>query len=214
MLENFAVNPADYSKPLRLYADVDGVLSPFIKNEEALASHSPQQSVMVEKWTSGGYVTGLMDFQWDEFVASKYVEWSKHPLVDFVWLTSWRKNAPQALDPLLGVDSLGYLPWDKKFTDYSQTFKGVAVLEDQKANPSSFIWLDDMANVTHDGEPLFVDWERMNEEFEYGTDDYYNREPVAAIDPSRFITITPDRYEGLLPHEAAQVDNFIKSFVA
>ena len=205
MSGNFNVDPADYSRPIRIYADVDGVLSPFFRTLKDETNHKPVQLIMVNEWKAGRIITSPMHFQWHEFAARKYVEWSKHSLIDFVWLTSWRDNAPQSLDPLLGVESLGSLPWSNKMSDYNQSFKKHAIEEDQADNPSRFIWLDDMANKIRYGQPLFADWDNEVE------DENGELTQDELIPASQYLSITTDMYDGLTVDDAARVDAFIAS---
>ena len=205
MLENFQVNSLDYSKPLRLYADVDGVLSPFFRTSEEQRSHTPQQLISVQRFNAVG--PSDYNFEWIEFVAQKFSEWSKHPAVDFVWLTSHNANAPSVIDPLLDIESLGYLPWAQKMSDHTQVFKGRAIEDDQQEKPSDFIWIDDMANIRRNGEPLFIDWDNSDEDYD---DEGNVIGIVESIPSSRYLAVTPDGYVGLSLADISRIDSFIQ----
>lgn len=148
LMEYFSVKPSDYTKPIRLYVDVNGVVEP-IATEEELAKGDleiaeidaiPNLSWEDEVTLNHGR------FWWNKPVIERLAALSRHPKVDFVWLTDWRVGAPHALDPLLGIESVGYLDWQRKFSDYGQSFKRVAIEEEQEEAPSKFIWVDDRAN--------------------------------------------------------------------
>jgi len=203
-IEQLEVDPSKYSRPIRIYGDVDGVISPYFHSREEAEAHKPQRSFMFERWSPSvqDYEGARYDFQWDEFAVNKYREWSLNPNVDFVWLTSLRHNAPKFLDPFAGIESIGYLPWTDKLGDHDQSFKKVAVEEDQESHPSKFVWIDDMANIASYGEALFVNWDTERE-----VDGVYVYDEI--IKSTEYLAITPNKYVGLTPEHAAQVDAFI-----
>lgn len=190
---DLAVNPADYSKPIRLYLDVDGVVSPFVRTVEDMAERFPEAPevsfIPVGLPWSGEVqlVTGL--FAYDPTITQRLSDLSHSPLVDVVWLTSLRANAPMVLDELLNIKSLGYLPWQMKMADYAQSFKQVAIVEEQEEYPSKFIWIDDVANKTYADSPLFY--------------------PEDIIADNQYLSITTNSFAGLTHSQLDLVDKWI-----
>ena len=205
---SFAVNPDNYTKPIRLYFDVDGVVSPFFLTDSMRAAHKPAETVRIERTMGYNHEEQDYRFEWLDFVAEKIAEWSKLDSVDFVWLTTWDKNAPKVLDPLLGIESIGYLPWIKKMGDHSHSFKKRAVEDDQGAYPSKFVWVDDLATQTYGDEGLFED-----EDFEeFKKSKFYIPEPgddLPKITADQYLAITPNKYVGLTHEHIASIEAFI-----
>lgn len=216
LLSTFVARSEKMVKPFRLYVDVDGVIMPYTYSEEEFNALDEQVQIEVysTKPTPLGEVpeTVIGNFGFNTFVAEKLSEWSKRDDVDFVWLTAWRSNAPLALDDVLHVDSVGYLPWQMKMADYQQSFKGVAIVEDQEKNPSKFVWIDDVANISGYGSdlPYFTDqdwiWTKDTPEDEDGVEELTHR-----INPDQYLTITPKQTVGLSLEDIACVDTWLNN---
>lgn len=197
--DKYMVDTSKYSKPVRLYLDVDNVVIPQPHNEEE-ANRYRQDAVEVEVfkqrgWEVVGKESGLI--WWNKPVIARLAALSHSPDVDVVWLTSWRENAPYVLDDLLGIKSLGFLPWQHKMADYAQSFKGVAIEEDQQDYPSKFVWLDDLANISWDGLPYFT------------REEWDTNETIDTISPSDYLSIVVDKYAGLTMENMDTVESWV-----
>lgn len=141
------VNP----EAIRIYLDVNGVVIPDLESAEEYENFSGvKMAVPTIKqnygWDPDEPLTEKTAIWFNEEVIHRLATLSRDPRVVVVWLTDWRISAPLSLDKAMGIESIGYLDWQRKFTDYNQSFKGVAIREDQKSSPSKFIWIDDRAN--------------------------------------------------------------------
>lgn len=169
--KNLAVKPSDYTKPIRFYVDVDGVVMPYAYSDDEIAERFPDAvdiDIIPSSWGSDdttNFQSGK--FWYNKEIIARLAALSHSPHVDFVWLTAWRAAAPHALDELLGIKSLGYLPWEKKMSDHSQFFKQIAILKEQEVAPSKFVWIDDRANVPAWNAPHFFTTEKRDHEFEF-----------------------------------------------
>jgi hypothetical protein len=228
LLEKYTAGPDKYTKPIRIYVDVDGVIMPFINSQEDLDALDGRDTITITNGHSIFYGdaveldTGL--FVYNKFVAEKLSEWSHRDDVDFIWLTSWRVNAPYALDAILNINSVGYLPWDRRRSDYNHAFKRVAIENEQKVSPSKFIWLDDFANKQmYKDIPVFTrgyyegHFERTpNGEFNEFTgsweQDYIQGDFIVEkefIAPEQYLSITTDSYVGLSQENIAVIDAWL-----
>lgn len=218
LISKFSVSPSSYTKPIRIYMDVDGVIKPSVKSQEELEERFPNAvDIDVVPHYSWDDPMNLLrgKFWWNEEVVARLAELSRHPHIDFVWLTDWRVSAPTALDELLGIQSIGYLDWEKKFSDYSQAFKRVAILEEQEESPSKFIWVDDRANFPRGGAPhVFAD-EKDDYEWEFdeegepigdASDAYYDE-----IAPSQYLNVITDKYQGLTLEDIVRIEEWVKN---
>lgn len=153
LYEKLSAHPTSYSKPVRMYCDVGGVIQPRVASEKDLAERFPDVTT----------VAVLPSFFWGETVEMEEVQFwwnaetvellaalSNSPDVDFVWFSEWDIKAPHTLDNLLGINSLGALNWDRKFSTGEQ-FKKEAIIEDQRQCPSHFVWIDALANLPISG---------------------------------------------------------------
>lgn len=217
LVTKFAVTTSSYTKPIRIYMDVDGVVKPSVKSLEELAERFPNAvEIDVLPHYSWDDPMNLLrgKFWWDAEVVARLAELSRSPHIDFVWLTDWRVSAPTALDELLGIQSIGYLDWEKKFSDYSQAFKRVAILDEQEESPSKFIWVDDRANFPRGGAPhVFAD---ENDDYEWEFDD--EGEPIGdaskayydQIPPSQYLNVITDKYQGLTIDAIVSIEEWVK----
>jgi hypothetical protein len=228
--QKLKAGPEKYTKRIRIYVDVDGVIMPIIRTQKDLdqcGGKSPIKTLSFPpQYYEGDRVNIIQDgiFAYKKRVAEQLSEWSHRDYVDLVWLTSWRINAPYALDELLNIKSVGYLPWAKHRGDYNHSFKGLAIEEDQKASPSKFIWLDDFANKRRDARiPFFTHghygsrWvEDPNSEIDSftGIRDGHHEElgfvtKEVFIDPERYLTITTKGTLGLSKQQVATIDDWL-----
>jgi hypothetical protein len=196
LVDSVTVNPDEYSKPIRFYVDIDGVFLPFSSKDNS--SYTATSIFLKEDNNVHPPIeeNEQMTFRYNSYVAEKFSEWSYHDKIDFVWLTAWRHQAPAALDPAFNIHSLGFLPWEKKLSDYNQAFKSIALREDQEQYPSHFVWIDDVANIRreYDEKPFFDP-----EENGFHT----------PIPSDRYMSITTDSYEGLTLPQIERIDNWV-----
>lgn len=76
---------------------------------------------------------------------------------DWLWLTSWKADAPKFLDPRLDVVSDGWLDWEySAASGWNHALKFNALLVDQDANPRPFVWLDDEATGAFDADAFLT----------------------------------------------------------
>lgn len=200
------VNPKNYSKPVRIYCDIDGVLAPFPEfSKEAIQNYYDNHVELTEddvlnkdKLINKAIELPQrysLDFDLPLFekTSTSYSDEAVKivrelaEITDFIWLTSWREFAPLTWDRYFDIESIGYLYWEQKMSDYNHTFKGVAVIEDQKKYPSKkFIWIDDHANK------------------DYKFKGYLNNYKDGLI-------ITTDSYKGLTNEHYDKIIDFINS---
>lgn len=228
--------PDKYTKPIRIYCDVDGVIMPFINEQEDI--DRLDGDAMINVTTRHGFGNDAINlvpsrFLYSKAVAAKLSEWSHRDDVDFIWLTAWRFNAPYALDELLNIRSSGFMEWEEKRSDYNQVFKLIAIEDEQKVSPSKFIWLDDLANKTryYDNDDMAV--ENAIPVFTRGSYNYeYDKSFVEELDkngrriheqevtitfipkpgginPQQYLSLTTDSYLGLTEKEISQVDAWL-----
>lgn len=153
-------------------------------------------------------------FWWDSEVGARLAALSHSPYVDFVWLTDWRVSAPHALDKLLGINSVGYLDWQRKFSDYNQTFKRHAILEEQEESPSKFIWIDDRANKVIGGAPHIFMHEKYDYDLEFDdeTGDLIGDIADAfdeLIPQSQFLNVVTDANAGLTLADLDHIEKWV-----
>jgi hypothetical protein len=227
--DKLKAGPHKYTKRIRMYVDVDGVVMPFIYSQEDLDKLDGQDTINVlntNKWY-GSDDTDIISgrFVYNKFVAAKLSEWSHRDDVDFIWLTSWRINAPYALDEHLNIKSVGYLPWDKKMSDYNHAFKRVAIAEEQAEFPSKFIWLDDFANKRREDSriPVFTEGyydSRWVEDLDSEIDDFTGEHgghfeelglviEKEIIDPEQYLSITTKDTVGLSEKDISAIDDWL-----
>lgn len=228
LAEELTVDPTKYTKRFRLYVDVDGVVMPdFLTMEqyEVMDSEAYIETISLEYWTEPAKITRSL-FVYNKKVAEKLSEWSHRDDVDFVWVTAWRENAPYALDSLLNVKSVGFLPWAKKMSDYTQVFKEIAIEEDQQENPSKFVWIDDIAIRPRYKEiPVFTEGEY---EYDYiqlpdaKYDDFIGDYEETAIEKGfvvtkeripaeNYLTVIPKSTVGLTDSEMDTIDRWLNT---
>lgn len=214
----FSTKPSDYTKPIRFYCDVDGVIKPGVRSQEELDRRFPN-AVEIDVLPPFSHLNPLPlhkgRFWWDEQVIDRLAALSRSPHVDFVWLTDWRVSAPHALDKLLGIQSIGFLDWERKFSDYNQVFKRYAILDEQKESSSKFIWVDDRANRPYGGAPHVFSEEKDGYEWEYDengdivgdvSDGYTDLIPA-----SQYLNVITDNNAGLTLQELDMIEKWIKN---
>lgn len=225
--KSLKVTPEKLTKPFRVYADVDGMIFPYARSKEDAESFDRAEFIKTldVDWSNGNKVmerTGLV--WWDDKAAKRLSELSKNPLVDFVWLTSFNMNAPYAIDELLDIESVGFLPWSLKMSDYNQSFKGVAIRRLNSLKPAKFIWLDDRANYFNpnysshyfadfqdikyddDGNRIILTEDPRKKGMDYIHDDFDNFK----ITSSDYLNINTDEYIGITLEDYDTIDKWIK----
>jgi hypothetical protein len=220
IVESLAVKPESYTKPIRIYCDVDGVVMPFIAGQEEYDRLDGKNEIVTYEHVYADYLitedstkTNTTVFAYNKFVAEKLAEWSKRDDVDFVWLTAWKHNAPFALDEILGVESVGHLPWNLRRSDYTHKGKGHAIRNEQEENPSQFVWIDDFANKVNDYyEPGLDYFSSVDYIIEDDDDDTAEgiRTVSHRIHPDRYLAITTESYSGLTIPELTRIDEWIE----
>lgn len=203
-IENkLSINPSQYTKPIRVYCDVDGVIQPFLKSKHDLDNFSKRDITYYrEDYYNGGMRKKDGKIHYNRQIVENLVELSKHPLIDFVWLTAWKVSAPYALDRALGIKSLGFLDWQFKMTDYNHTFKKVAIIKDQKTSPSNFIWLEDLANSPYYDTPLFAEPVKDS--------NYQIIRYKTVIPEDRYLSINTDSYIGLQLEDMDNIKRWVE----
>lgn len=207
--KQYEVDTKKYRNNLRIYLDVDGVITPYYNHEQGAPEGYRVAQLNVDNYNlmNSGNPTQAVQFAWNESVIERLAVLSHNPKVDLVWLTAWKHNAPKHLDLLLNITSLGFLDWSIKLSDYTQVFKKVAIEEDQELNPSQFIWVDDIANRTdygyHSGGELFSKllWD---EETGQASGEY-----EVIIAPERYLTITPNSFVGLTHSNMDDIEAYV-----
>lgn len=146
-----------------LYMDFDGVVNfvgsrtrhtkvaglGYLRRNGVWANKTPD-----ETWkATHSYGERYFNLNWSAELVRKLDELN----ADWLWLTSWKEDAPEFLDPMLGVKSAGALDWDySKATNFNHALKFVALLADQDANPRPFVWVDDEATVAFDADAFLT----------------------------------------------------------
>jgi hypothetical protein len=204
-----------YTKPIRIYCDVDGVIRPYIHRDTPEEELPSLESAEIEIFNLRGFAewdkksTGM--FSYSKTAADSLSVLSHRDDVDFVWLTSWKVNAPYALDELLDIKSVGFLDWQQQISAFEHAPRGWSIMDDQELSPSRFIWIDDVANKRafhYDNEgnalPYFSDKKYVDSDEGPG---YYL---THRIDPNKYLTITTDKYTGLTKEEYRQTLKWIE----
>lgn len=220
----FAVTPEKYTKPIRMYVDVDGVVAPFVYSEEdydMLDGRNTLQVVDIKNFFVEPLNIVERSFVYRKKVVQKLSEWSHRDDIDFVWLTSWRFNAPYALDKIMNIKSVGYLPWERHKSDYIQSFKRIAIEGEQKLSPSKFVWLDDFANEQRYPEiPVFTEgyyeyeevpdpngkWDDFLGKIETTIEEVAFIEEKEIIQPDQYLSLTTKSYLGLTDSHISMID--------
>lgn len=178
--------------PHRVYCDVDGVAALFYSE----ADFDELFHLNLDMKTLGNSYTRLndcvffgleprsVDISWNSYSTENLSELSQQKDVDFIWLTTWRHEAPNKLDKLFNIHSAGYLEWnDHKGSDVG---KLNALLKAERINPSQkFVWIDDTATTEQAKKQL------VSLSFEH-------------------VTYTPRSAEGINPTDIQQIQQFFK----
>lgn len=197
MVGELHVDPRSYRNRVRVYCDVDGVVRPEFETETGYMKADVRETIHIEE------LDKPYTFVSYSHIIERIRELSQRPDLDFVWLTSWRDKAPRYLDPLFGIESLGYLDFDLRMSDYSQMFKRTAIIKDQKKNPSSFVWLEDVANAPYspyENSGLYSLFAFPPSTISKGS---------IAIPEDRYLSIHVDSYEGYTDQQDAIVNDWI-----
>lgn len=147
-----------------LYMDFDGVVN-FVGSrtrhrKEAGLGYLRRNGVWANKtpedtWkATHGYGQRYFNLNWSAELVRKLDALD----ADWLWLTSWKADGPEFLDPLLGIESAGWMDWDySAATGFNHEMKFPALVADQAANPRPFVWVDDEATVAFDASALPVE---------------------------------------------------------
>lgn len=201
------VKRSAYSKPVRIYCDMDGVVQPLVSID---AMENPSDYVQMEVKVIPPN-TGWADevelvtttFSYNKAIVERLSALSHSPLVDFVWHTSWRINAPLVMDAALNIKSVGFLDWQMKLGDHSHYFKTVAIEEEQAESPSPYIWIDDHANVTYNDENDEPPCKWVLDE-----------EDEAEATPVEHLIVTPAGRTGLISDEMDLIESWVQEHAA
>ena len=161
-----------------LYCDVDGVINIAAKKAQGAAS-----KIIFRKLPSvGRHIKPVpLKIQWRESMVANLALLP----VNFIWLTTWNEYAVKILEPLTGIQSHSVIDYHMKFKEIGkQTNKYVLLRDHQKAQPTPFIWIDDVATKHYKEEH----WEELGV-------------PHLVIRPKRHFGITDDHM--------SQIDEFI-----
>lgn len=204
-----------YTKPVRIYCDVDGVIRPYVHRDTPEEEIPELESADIEIFNLRGFdwnekSSGV--FSYSKTAAEKLSALSHRDDVDFVWLTSWKVNAPYVLDELLNIKSVGFLDWQSQVSAFEHAPRGWSILDDQELSPSYFLWIDDVANrrgfhYDDEGKPLPYFSHVGNGE---GLPDDAIRPLVHHLDPDKYLTITTDKYTGFTEAEYSQAVRWIE----
>lgn len=216
----FRVSPSDYTKPIRLYCDVNGVIQPGMRSQEELNERYPDAQV-IDALPHYGWEDPLHyergKFWWDIEAMDRLAALSRSPHIDFVWLTDWRVSAPYTLDEMLGIKSIGFLDWERKFTDHNQSFKRRAIIEEQEVSPAKFIWIDDRANLSYGGAPHPFADEKDDYEWEYdkeGNESNSSEAYEELIPASRFLNVITNNNLGLTLPELDTIEKWVENNIS
>jgi len=119
----------------------------------------------------------------------------------WLWLTTWKSNAVNYVDPKVGTRSDGFIDWDADggmdsrtpsdvVSDTRDSRKYAALLAHLANNPAPFVWIDDSATL------------------KYNKDDF-----VGDLDVPHLV-ITPDAKFGMLRHDLDAMVSFFASVSA
>lgn len=112
---------------IKLYLDVDGVINAWYANKEW-----PTMS----EGTAHGYT-----IKW----SPEMLEELKSLGMELVWTTTWRQHAANELAELIGYGAgIRYIDGQNKLSEYGSIgWKYRGVVNDQKWEPTPFVWIDD-----------------------------------------------------------------------
>lgn len=211
-------------KPI-IFCDFDGVLNqfPYSYSKDTDGSHA----VIVEK--NGHINYGFLREDFDSshfFIPNNFtlVDSSKgvfpityssemvtrlrnlivEDVVDFVWLSTWREEAVQHINPLFNFpDHVTYLNWQQRFSDYNHAGKGHAIMDYFEEHPDQLprkmVWLDDVATRG------YVNWFAdmgFQPEATYGM--------LSDRLPSERLVIQTNELYGISRTELDVIENFVK----
>jgi hypothetical protein len=145
--------------------------------------------------------------RWSTELVERISELVESGAIEFLWLTTWRQNAQDALAPLLGFDpGWKHLPWQSRRSDYDHVGKLIA-LEDviDKGEDRPVVWIDDVA--THRVE---------NYSYLYGGEDRpypESRDSRSTLvnHDSGYLAVQPSTLFGISRAEWHAIEKFIES---
>lgn len=213
--QRYAVNLKTCKAPFRIYLDVDGVIQPILYPEDTVQLPAHTWATIFKSTFRDPVTVKEGNFYYYPEVIARLSALSKRSDVDVVWLTAWMEGAPYSLDAPLGIESAGFLPWQDNGGDYGyfQRNKGHAIVDDQKRNPSKFVWVDDIANRTnYDQSHYFSYSPRVRNGVPPAL---YNRdippvyETIEEVPAGTYLTVTTDPTEGLTMAELDRIEAWI-----
>jgi len=236
LVSSLTIDPSKLTAPIRLYVDVDGVLLPFIRNEEELNEFSSviKTSILNSDFNKN-FTESFHYHPYHKKVIERVAQLSKNPMIDFVFLTSWNFNAVRSIAKSFGIETAGFLPWALKMSDHNQSFKGVAIERLEEKSPSHFVWIDDLANRVRDpsmshyfshypdlrydsetGEFASISYEEYKEYEKLHTFSKWTIEDENAVEPYRipknsYLSITTNSYSGLTMSELDVIEEWIEN---
>lgn len=161
-----SIDVASLRAPFRVYCDVDGVCALFYTEYdlnkiivEGLDVNSLGNSyVRLNDCVFNNKAPRQVDVFWKSQNMEALSQLSHRDDVDFVWLTTWRHEAPNNLDKLFNIKSAGYLNWVVNLEDnLPEMGKSKSLLETETVAPSQkFVWIDDAA-ISNQAEQLLTD---------------------------------------------------------
>lgn len=185
-------------RPVRFYLDVDGTILPDDTERPGLTSvelpyltrrQVPPYDLEVAKTF----------FQVDMEVVNLISDISHRDDVDLVWLTGWKYSAPFTFDEHFNIRSIGWLDWAIKLSDYSHSFKRVAVHEDQELSPTRFVWADDLATSFY--------W--LHEDDDEFPEMVHGKHTRDRIPKDRYLLLNPDSRVGLTVEDLQNTINWL-----
>lgn len=129
----------------RMYLDVDGCINAF---GYADAPESPWGAGSSGVASTGGDVGWSLGTAYKIHWYQAMIEELRNLDIELVWLTTWRNAAPISIGTLInwGQQARVLHPIDGVSRFPSIYWKYEALLQDQKEDPSDFIWIDDELN--------------------------------------------------------------------
>lgn len=188
------------AKP-RLYLDVDNVLNARkaarkwrTEGDAPDSGYGRGFAISWDTGTGGGW-NSYMPTQYRMVWSVKLIEalkaLEKEHNVEIVWCTTWCDDAPKSVGPLMGLGASHRVlhPLNGVVSFPSIEWKLESVREDQLANPSPYIWIDD-------------------EVWDLGIDRLISSLPGGKDD--RYLLIGPQGPWGITPQNMKEIHSFLE----
>jgi len=94
--------------------------------------------------------------QWSAELVRELNQAKERSPFEWWWLTTWREHAVSQVDPALGTNSDGFVPWsdgvgaNAPWANSASSRKYDALLETLREAPRPFVWVDDTATPAYD----------------------------------------------------------------